>query len=63
MECARRAMCEPLRRTAITTAPLYSVLQTIRNDAVEIAVRRPGGSQIMMRLKLPPAVPAARAAH
>eukprot|EP00974_Lingulodinium_polyedra_P084671 8196473-Lingulodinium_polyedra.AAC.1 len=41
MECATRAICElPRRWTAIATASVCSVLQTLHNDTVAIAVRR-----------------------
>eukprot|EP00974_Lingulodinium_polyedra_P071520 6917501-Lingulodinium_polyedra.AAC.1 len=44
MECARRAICEPLRRrTVYLTASFCSVCKTLRNDAVAIAVRRRAG--------------------
>eukprot|EP00974_Lingulodinium_polyedra_P027594 2666989-Lingulodinium_polyedra.AAC.1 len=44
MECARRAICELLqRRTAVEIASLCGVLQTLRTDAVAIAVRRHSG--------------------
>eukprot|EP00974_Lingulodinium_polyedra_P031669 3050024-Lingulodinium_polyedra.AAC.1 len=47
MECARRAICEPLRRQTVdSTASLYSVCETLRNDAVESTGRRYSGSQI-----------------
>eukprot|EP00974_Lingulodinium_polyedra_P070871 6860662-Lingulodinium_polyedra.AAC.1 len=45
MECARRAIRERLRRrAAFAIASLCSVLQTLHNDAVAIAVRRGSGA-------------------
>eukprot|EP00974_Lingulodinium_polyedra_P129987 11212120-Lingulodinium_polyedra.AAC.1 len=47
MECATRAICEPLRpRTVDSTASLCSVCKTLRGDAVESTVCRRSGSLI-----------------
>eukprot|EP00974_Lingulodinium_polyedra_P020240 1956656-Lingulodinium_polyedra.AAC.1 len=47
MECARRAMREPLRRRTVSlTASLRSVCKTLHNDAVAMSVRRRSGSLI-----------------
>eukprot|EP00974_Lingulodinium_polyedra_P053779 5168061-Lingulodinium_polyedra.AAC.1 len=47
MERAKRAICEALRlRTVDSTATLCTVVETVRNDAVESAVCHRNGSQI-----------------
>eukprot|EP00974_Lingulodinium_polyedra_P033446 3215588-Lingulodinium_polyedra.AAC.1 len=47
MEYATRAIREPLRRRTVdSSASFCSVLQTLRNDAIESIVRRRSGSQI-----------------
>eukprot|EP00974_Lingulodinium_polyedra_P016010 1553714-Lingulodinium_polyedra.AAC.1 len=47
MVCARRAICEPLRRyMVVSTASLCTVSKTVRNAAVESIVRRRSGSRI-----------------
>eukprot|EP00974_Lingulodinium_polyedra_P036828 3531647-Lingulodinium_polyedra.AAC.1 len=47
MECATRAICQPLRpRTVDSIASLCTVFETARNDAVESAVCHHSGSQI-----------------
>eukprot|EP00974_Lingulodinium_polyedra_P102018 9880308-Lingulodinium_polyedra.AAC.1 len=47
MECARRAICEPLwQQTVDSTALLRTVSKTLHNDAVESTARRRRGSQI-----------------
>eukprot|EP00974_Lingulodinium_polyedra_P117273 11162601-Lingulodinium_polyedra.AAC.1 len=47
MECARRAISEPLWQQSVdSTASLCMVSRTVRNDAVESMVCRHGGSQI-----------------
>eukprot|EP00974_Lingulodinium_polyedra_P016216 1571837-Lingulodinium_polyedra.AAC.1 len=44
MECARRAIREPLRRQAVDlSASFCSVCKTLHKDAVAIAVRRRSG--------------------
>eukprot|EP00974_Lingulodinium_polyedra_P114348 11071342-Lingulodinium_polyedra.AAC.1 len=47
MECARRAICEQLRRRMVDlTASLCNVCGTLHNYAVAIALRRRNGSLI-----------------
>eukprot|EP00974_Lingulodinium_polyedra_P069401 6719470-Lingulodinium_polyedra.AAC.1 len=47
MECARRAIREPLRQqTADSTASLRTVSKTVHSDAVELTVRGRNASQI-----------------
>eukprot|EP00974_Lingulodinium_polyedra_P116379 11158948-Lingulodinium_polyedra.AAC.1 len=47
MECARRTICEPLRRRTVNLiASLCSVCNVLHNDAVPIAVRSRNGSLI-----------------
>eukprot|EP00974_Lingulodinium_polyedra_P117442 11163280-Lingulodinium_polyedra.AAC.1 len=46
-------MCEPLRRRTVdSTASLCSVLQTLRNDEIELIVRCSSGS-LIARLRIP----------
>eukprot|EP00974_Lingulodinium_polyedra_P125545 11194945-Lingulodinium_polyedra.AAC.1 len=46
-EVGGRAICEPLRRRTVDSAALLRrVLQTLRNDAIQSAVRRRSGSRI-----------------
>eukprot|EP00974_Lingulodinium_polyedra_P080807 7828241-Lingulodinium_polyedra.AAC.1 len=47
IECARRAICEPLQQqTADSTASLRTVSTPVHNDAVESTVCRHNGAQI-----------------
>eukprot|EP00974_Lingulodinium_polyedra_P026167 2526237-Lingulodinium_polyedra.AAC.1 len=52
MECARRAVREPLRRRTVdSTVSLCTVVETVRNDAVDSSVCRCSGSQIRRLLR------------